>query len=119
MSREEPRRPPHPRCMSASSGGDRYSPVHMALLDLGDHRATLTPPGGLALVIATPMVTKATYDKARGGRVLVPSAPGAQQLRDAEWKGWSASWKSYVRALQPARPVGFKALGARAQALRD
>ena len=59
-------------------------------------------------------MTKATYDKARGGLVLVPPAPGAQHLRDAEWKGWSASWKNYVRA----RPVGFKVLGARAQALR-
>ena len=79
--------------------GDRYTPVDTARLDLGDHRATLTPPGGSPLVIATPMVTKATYDKARGGLVLVPLAPGAEHLRDAEWKGWSASWKSYVRAL--------------------
>ena len=57
--------------------GDRYTPVDTARLDLGDHRATLNPPGGTPLVIATPMVTKATYDKARGGLVLVPSAPGA------------------------------------------
>ena len=99
--------------------GDRYTPVGTARLDLGDHRATLTPPGGMPLVIATPMVTKATFDKARGGLVLVPLAIGAQQLRDAEWKGSSASRKSYVRALQPARPVGFKVLGARAQALGD
>ena len=77
------------------------------------------PSGGSPLDITMPMVAKANYDKARGGLVLVPSAPGAQQLRDAEWKGWSVSWKSYVRALQPARPVGFKVLGARAQALRD
>ena len=81
-----------------------------ARLDLGDHRATLTPPGGSPLVIGTPMVTKATYDKARGGLVLVPWALGAQHLR----KGWSAAWKSYVRALQQARPVGFKVLGAQA-----
>ena len=67
--------------------------------DLKDHKATLNLPGGPPFVIATPMVTKATYDKARGGLVLVSSAPGAQQLRDAEWKGGSAAWKSYVRAL--------------------
>ena len=48
-----------------------------ARLDLGDHRATLTPPGGLPLVITTPMVPKATYDKARVRLVLVPSSPGA------------------------------------------
>ena len=65
------------------------------------------------------MVAKATYDKARVGLVLVPSAPGAQLLRDAEWKGWSVGWKSYVRALQLACPAGFKVLGARARALRD
>ena len=65
------------------------------------------------------MVAKATYDKARGGLVLFPPALGAQQLRDATWKGWSASWVSYARALQPAKPVGFKVLGARAPALRD
>ena len=56
---------------------DRYTPVDTARLDLGDHRATLTLRGGTPLVIATPMVTKATFDKARGGPVLVPSAPGA------------------------------------------
>ena len=118
MSREVPPKPPHPRSKSASSG-DRYTPVDTAGLDLGDHRAILTPPGGKPLVIATPMVAKATYDRARGGLVIVPSALGAQQLRDADWKGWSASWVSYVRALQPAKPVGFKVLGAQAPALRD
>ena len=95
--------------------GDRYTPVDTAQLDLGDHRATLTPPGGTPLVIATPMVAKATYDKARQGLSLVPSAPGAQ----ADWKGWSATWVSYVKALQMVRPTGFKILGARAQVLRD
>ena len=85
----------------------------------GDNRATLTPTTGSPLVIATPMVTKATYDKARGGLVPVPSAPGAQQLQYAEWKSWSACWKSYVRALQSARHMGFKILGAHAHALRD
>ena len=99
--------------------GDRYALVDTAQLDLGHHRTTLTPPGASPLVIATPMVTKATYNKAQGGLVLVPSALGAQQLRDAEWKGWSGSGKSYVRALRPSHPVGFKLLGARAQALRD
>ena len=64
------------------------------------------------------MVAKATYDKTRGP-VLVPSAQGAQQLRDADSKCWSASWVTYVRAFQPVRPVGFKVLGARAQAPRD
>ena len=53
--------------------GDRYTPVDTARVDLADHRATLTP-GGTPLDIATPMVTKATFDKARGGLVLVPSA---------------------------------------------
>ena len=57
--------------------GDRYTPVDTARLDLGHHRPTLSPPGGTPLVIATPMVTKATFDKARGGLVLVPLAPGA------------------------------------------
>ena len=65
------------------------------------------------------MVARATYDRARGGLVVVPLALGAQQLRDADWKGWSASWISYARALQPAKPVGFKVLGAQAPALRD
>ena len=60
-------------------------------MDLGDHRPTLTPPGGSPLVIATPLVAKATYNKAREGLVLVPSALESQQLRHAEWKGWCAS----------------------------
>ena len=88
-------------------------------MDLGDHRATLAPPGGNPLAITTPMVARATYDRARGGLVVVPSALGAQQLPDADWKGWSASWVSYTRALQPAKPVGFKVRGAQAPALRD
>ena len=54
-----------------------------------------------------------------GGVVIIPSALGAQELRDADWKGWSASWVSYARALQPAKPTGFKVLGARAPALQD
>ena len=58
-------------------------------------------------MITTPMAAKATYDKTRVALVLVPSAFGAQMLRDAEWKGWSVSWNSYVRALRPARPAGF------------
>ena len=99
--------------------GDRYTLVDTAWFDLGDHRATLTLPGCTPLVIVTPMVANATYDKARGGLVLVPSGPGAQHLRDADSKGCSASWISYVRALQPVRPVGFKVVGARAQARRD
>ena len=107
MSREAPC-PPPPPVQICIKRGDRYAPVDTAWLDLGDHRATLTPPAGLPLVIATPMVTKATYNKARGELVVVPSNPGFQQLWDIEWKGWSASWKSYVRAPQPARPVGFK-----------
>ena len=99
--------------------GDRYTPVNTASMDLGDHRATLAPPGGNPLAITMPMVARATYDRARGGLVVVPSTLGAQQLRDADWKGWSASWVSYARALQPAKPVGFKVLGAQAPALRD
>ena len=58
--------------------------VDMARLDLGDHRATLTPPGGTPFVIATPMMAKATYDKSRTALVLVPSAVGALQLKDAD-----------------------------------
>ena len=58
--------------------------MHTARLDLGDHRATLTPPGGTPLVIATPMVSKAAFEKARGGLTLVPSAPRAHQLPGAE-----------------------------------
>ena len=111
-------RPPPPVQICVKRG-DRYTPVDTASMDLGDHTATLTPPGGNPLAIATPMVARATYDRARGGLVIVHSALGAQQLRDAEWKGWSASWVSYARALEPAKPVGFKVLGARAPALRD
>ena len=86
MSRVKPRRPPPPVQVRIKRG-DRYSPVDAARLGLGDHRAPLTPPGGSPLVITTPIVAKATYHKARMGLVPVPSAPGAQQLRDAEWKG--------------------------------
>ena len=99
--------------------GDRYAPIDTARMDLGDHKAILAPPGGNPLPITTPMVAKATYDRARGGLVLIPSALGAQQLRDADWKGWSASWVTYARALQPAKLVGFNVLGARAPPLRD
>ena len=74
------------------------------------------PPRGSPLVLTAPMVARANYHKARVALVLVPSA---QMLRDAEWKGWSVGWKSYVKALQPACPVGFKVLGAQAPALRD
>ena len=111
-------RPPPPVQICVKRG-DRYTPVDTASMDLGDHTATLTPPRGNPLAIATPMVARATYDRARGGLVIVPSALGAQQLRNADWKGWSASWVSYARALQPAKPVGFKVLGAQAPALRD
>ena len=97
----------------------RYSMVDAARLDLGDHKATLSPPGGSPLVITTPMVAKATYDKARVGPVLVPLGPEAQLLRDAKWKGWSVGWNTYVRALQPSRHAGFKVLGTRALALWD
>ena len=71
------------------------------------------------MVITTPMAAKATFEKAQGGLALVPLAPGAQQLRDAERKGWCVSWKSSAGALQPVRPLGFIVLGARAQALCD
>ena len=119
ISHGVPQWPPPPPVQICVKRGDWYAPVDTARMDLGDHRATLTPPGGTPLIIATPMVAKATYNKTRGGLALVPSAPGAQQLRDADGKGWSATWVSYVRALQPVRPVGFKVRGARAQALRD
>ena len=102
--------PPTPVQVCIKRGG-RYQPVDAARLDLGDHRATLTPPGGSPLVITTPMVAKATYDKAGVALVLVPSASGDQMLRDAEWKGWSVGRKSCVKALQPARPAGFKSPG--------
>ena len=67
-------RPPPPQVQMCVKRGDRYAPVDTAGMDLGDHRATLTPPGGKPLVIATPMVAKATYDKTRRGLVLIPSA---------------------------------------------
>ena len=57
--------------------GDRYAPVDTASMDLGDHKATLAPPGGNPLAITTPMVAKATYDRARGGLVLIPSGSPA------------------------------------------
>ena len=69
--------PPPPPVQICVKRGDRYVPVDTAGLDLGDHRATLTPPSGKPLIIATLMVAKATYDSARGGLVLVPSALGA------------------------------------------
>ena len=111
--------PPPPPVQICVKRGDRYAPVDTASMDLGDQKANLAPPGGNPLAITTPMVAKATYDRASGGLVLIPSAVGAQQLRGANWKGWSASWVSYARALQPAKPVGFKVLGARAPARRD
>ena len=113
------RQPPPPPVQPCVKRGDQYTPVDTASMDLGDHRATPTPPGGNPLAIATPMVARTTYDRARGGLVVVRSALGAQQLRDSDWKGWSASWVSYAPALQPAKPVGFKVLGAQAPALRD
>ena len=64
--------------------GDRYTPVDTASMDLGDHKATLTPPGGNPLAIATPMVARATYDRARGGtrrRPLGPGGPAAPRRR--------------------------------------
>ena len=69
--------PPPPAVQICVKRGDRYAPVNTVGLDLGDHMASLTPPGGKPLIVATPMVTKATYDKARGGLILVPSALGA------------------------------------------
>ena len=112
MSREEPLPPPPPPALGRheAGGGGGDAPVDTARLDLGDHRATLTLPAGSPSVIATPMVTKATYNKAPGGPVMVPSAPGAQQLRHAELKGRSGAWKSYFRALHPAVPLGSKFL---------
>ena len=68
-------------------------------------------------MITTPMVAKDTYDKTRAALDLVLSASGAKMLWDAQWKGWSVGWKSYVKALQPARPAGFKVLGAQTPAL--
>ena len=40
-------------------------------------------------------------------------------LRDAECKGRSVGWKSYVKAFQLARPSDFKVLGVQAPPLRD
>ena len=89
-----------PRLVQVSiKRGDRYTPVNTARLDLEHYRPSLTAPRGMPLVIATPMATKATFDKARERLVLGPSASRAQQLLDADWKGWSASWKSYGGAL--------------------
>ena len=119
ISRAAPRPPSPPRMHVCIKRGDRYQPVDAARLDLGDHRVTLTLPGGSPLVITTPMVARATYDKARIAWVLVPSASGAQMLRDAEWKGWSVGRKSYMKAPPPARLAGFEVLGAQAPALRD
>ena len=76
--------PPPPGTSLNQVGGTALigSPLDKARMELGHHKATLTPPGGSPLVITTPMVAKATYDKARVGLVLVPSvawAPPAEQ----------------------------------------
>ena len=81
-----PRRPPPPPVQICIKRGDRYAPADTAGLDPGDHRGTLTPLRGKPLIIATPMVAKATYKRARKGLVLVPSALGDKHPRDAEWK---------------------------------
>ena len=59
--------PPPPPVQICVKRGDRYAPVDTAGMHLGDHKATLTPPRGKPLIIATPMVAKATYGRARGG----------------------------------------------------
>ena len=46
--------PPPPSAGLQQMGGNRYAPVDTAWLDLGDHRATLSLPGGLPLVITRP-----------------------------------------------------------------
>ena len=80
--------PPGPPMQVCIKRGDRYRPIDAAQLELDDHRVTLTPfGGGGGLVLTTPMVTRANYDKTRVALVLVPSASKAQMLRDAEWKG--------------------------------
>ena len=111
--------PPPPPVKVCIKRRDRYSTVDAAQLDLGDHKGILTPPGGSPLVITTPIVAKATYDKATLGLLLIPWATGAQILRDAGSKGWSVGLKSYVNALQQSRLACFKVLGARALGRRD
>ena len=69
--------PPPPPVQICVKRVDWYAPVDTARMDLEDHQATLTPPGGTPLGIATPMVAKATYGKTRGGGGLVRSALGA------------------------------------------
>ena len=47
--------------------GDRYAPVDTAGMDLGDHRATLTPPGGNPLANPMPMVRRPPTTEPGGG----------------------------------------------------
>ena len=51
--------------------------------------------------------------------VPVPTALGAEALRNAGRKCWSIGWKSYMKALHPLRPTGFKVLREQASILRD
>ena len=83
VPRGAPATPHLPLVQICVTPGDRYALVHTAQMDLGEHHATLTPPGGTPLVITTPMVAKATYDKALGGGVgllLVPSVTPTEHL---------------------------------------
>ena len=85
MSREAPRHRPTPVARLHQAGGPVQPGAH-GMLDLGDHRAPLTPPRASPLVIATPMVAKPSYDKATRGLVVVPwaqesAAPGRRMER--------------------------------------
>ena len=81
-SHEELRRPPQPMVHPTpvarlhQAGGPVYPGGHGPAGPRGPP-AHSQPPGGASLVIATPMVAKATFYKARGGLVLIPSAPKA------------------------------------------
>ena len=109
---------PPPPVQVCIKWGDQYQ-RDTVRLDMEDHKVTLTRLRGAPLVLTTAMVAGANYERTWVALVLVPSTSGAQALRDPEWKGWSVAWRSYAKAVQPARPTGFKVMGARAPALRN
>ena len=120
MSRKVPQQPPPPRCRSASSGGTGIPRWTRPGWTSGTTRPPPPPPPARGY---TPGHRHAHGGQGHlrqdtGGTGAGPLGLGSPAA-DAEWKGMSATWVSYGRALQPVRPIGFEFLGVKAQALRD